>query len=485
MKRLVVSLFALALAGGCSSELPAPEPVAVREPVFDLRAARVLDLTYALPATDAGAGTRIVAPAKITVDAISPSRLVGPAFVIDARDACAKDPAHLVAMGDAHGEVPENAIVLVLTGWGRYWPERAYRESFPGIDPELARELVKRKTRAVGIDTAAVDPAKATKFLAQQALVDAGVPIIANVANLDAVPDSGAWVVAAPLKMEGAASGPLRLLAFGHRFRSSSESATFPRERAEELRALLPVEAEIVPAGKDVRARIAPSFEVDGRRAAELEAALSRACFAMSHPSHHHDHASKNRHLEPGTPDERMARYEEPGRDAWQRPDEVVKALALAPDAVAVDLGVGSGYFARRLAVACPKGKVIGLDVEPKFVEHVNAYAREKGLACLEARLVKEDDPGLAPASVDLVLIVDTYHHLGDRPSYLAKLKTALRPGGRIAIVDFRKGSKIGPPDEHKLEKEQVLEEARWAGLVLAREHDFLPEQWFIELTTR
>lgn len=190
-------------------------------------------------------------------------------------------------------------------------------------------------------------------------------------------------------------------------------------------------------------------------------------------------------HLEHGTPAERMARYEDPQRAAWQRPDEVVRALALAPDARVVDLGVGSGYFAVRLARIVARGQVVGLDIEPAFVAAVNERARTEGLPNLSARQCEPDDPGLAPASVDLILIVDTYHHLPDRPAYLARLRLALRPAGRIAIVDFKKDAKYGPPPEHKLTREEVLAEAARAGLGLVREHDFLPEQYFLELGRR
>ena len=116
-----------------------------------------------------------------------------------------------------------SAIILILTGWGRDWPDRkAYlgddrpgrtdRLSFPGLDAALAKALVKRGVRAVGIDTASIDRGRSTAFEAHVVLAAANVPIYENVARLESLPATGAWVVAAPMKIEGGTGGPLRLL---------------------------------------------------------------------------------------------------------------------------------------------------------------------------------------------------------------------------------------------------------------------------------
>jgi len=196
-------------------------------------------------------------------------------------------------------------------------------------------------------------------------------------------------------------------------------------------------------------------------------------------------HAHGRTHMEPGTVQERLARYEDPERAVWQKPDEVVAALALPADATVVDLGSGSGYFSVRLARAVPRGRVIGLDIEPAFVEHLHQRAKREGLSNLEVRQVPPDDPRLDPATVDLVLILDVYHHLENRPVYLGKLREALRPGGRIAVIDFTMTAGHGPPPKHRLKREEVLREAAEAGLTLAREQSILPEQYFLELEAR
>jgi ubiquinone/menaquinone biosynthesis C-methylase UbiE len=175
--------------------------------------------------------------------------------------------------------------------------------------------------------------------------------------------------------------------------------------------------------------------------------------------------------------------FESPERDRWQQPDEVVKALGLKPGETIVDLGAGTGYFTRRFAAAvAPNGRAIGLDVEPGMVDHMREDARERGLADYDARVVKPDDPGLAPSSVDVVFLCDAYHHIDDRPDYFRKVRAALKPGGRVVDVDFKKQPlPVGPTPAHKVAREQVIKEMQRAGYRLAREHDFLPYQYFLE----
>jgi SAM-dependent methyltransferase len=172
-------------------------------------------------------------------------------------------------------------------------------------------------------------------------------------------------------------------------------------------------------------------------------------------------------------------RFEEPERDVWQKPDEVVKALALPPDAKVADIGAGTGYFAARLARAVPQGRVYGVDIEPDMARYLGERAKREGLSNLEAVLGEPGDTKL-PEPVDVGLIVDTYHHIGDRVAYMRRLGERLRPGGRVVIIDFRVESPKGPPREHKLSPEQVREELESAGYRLTQTHDFLPDQYFL-----
>ena len=180
-----------------------------------------------------------------------------------------------------------------------------------------------------------------------------------------------------------------------------------------------------------------------------------------------------------------VAKYEKsfdnPERVAWQKPEHVIDLLAIAPGMTVADIGAGTGFFEPFLAKAVgDAGRVLALDVEPKMVEHLSRRAKEAGLAQIEAREVAPGDPGLAAASVDRILVVNTWHHIDDRGAYAAKLRQALRPGGSIWIVDFEHDSSKGPPAGHKLRPRQVIAELEAGGLVAAAVDEELSEQYVI-----
>jgi ubiquinone/menaquinone biosynthesis C-methylase UbiE len=177
--------------------------------------------------------------------------------------------------------------------------------------------------------------------------------------------------------------------------------------------------------------------------------------------------------------------FDDPGRDAWQRPGEVLEVLGVAPGMTVADLGAGTGYFSVHLAKAVgDKGKVLAIDVEPKLVAYMKERAAKAGLPQMVAVLAPTDDPQLPAHGVDLVLIVDTWHHIDDRLHYLAKLAVGLKPGGRVAVVDFKKGDfPVGPPDAHKLEAKSVTAEFVEAGWTSASHWDELPYQYVLVFT--
>jgi ubiquinone/menaquinone biosynthesis C-methylase UbiE len=177
--------------------------------------------------------------------------------------------------------------------------------------------------------------------------------------------------------------------------------------------------------------------------------------------------------------------FDDPGRDAWQKPDAVLQTLGVAPGMTVADLGAGTGYFSVHLAKAVgDKGKVLAIDVEPKLVDYMKERAAKAHLAQMVAVLAPTDDPKLPAGGVDLVLIVDTWHHIDDRLHYLAKLAAGLKPGGRVAVVDFKKGDfPVGPPDAHKLEAKAVTAEFVEAGWSLAKQWDELPYQYVLVFT--
>ena len=172
--------------------------------------------------------------------------------------------------------------------------------------------------------------------------------------------------------------------------------------------------------------------------------------------------------------------FDDPGRDAWQKPDAVIAAVGVTEGMTVADLGAGTGYFSVRLAAAVGKnGRVLAIDVEPKLVDHMKERAAKAQLAQLVPVLAPTDDPKLPAKGVDLVVIVDTWHHIDDRLHYLAKLAAGLAPGGRVAVVDFKKGDfPVGPPDAHKLTPEAVVAEFEGSGWTLAKSWDELPYQY-------
>ncbi len=205
--------------------------------------------------------------------------------------------------------------------------------------------------------------------------------------------------------------------------------------------------------------------------AAAVLAGLALAA-PSAHAQGHHQHSFSDA--------EKWARiFDDPARDEWQKPDAVIRALALASDAVVADIGAGTGYFAVRLARAVPKGRVYGVDAEPDMVRYLAQRAQREGLANLTVVAAKPADPAL-PAAVDLALLVDTYHHVPDRERYFSHLKKALRPGGRLAIIDFTLDSPVGPPKRARIPADTVKRELARAGYTLAAEHGFLPNQYFL-----
>ncbi len=167
-------------------------------------------------------------------------------------------------------------------------------------------------------------------------------------------------------------------------------------------------------------------------------------------------------------------------RDKEQKPDEVLKLMNVKPGQVIVDIGAGSGYFTRRFAAAAgPTGKAIGVEIDSAMVRSLNADARRLNLANYEARLVPPDDPMLAANSVDVIFLCDTYHHVNDRVAYFAKVRQALKPGGRLVILDFVRTKDNA---DHSIVKEEAVDELRRAGFRLTKEFDLLlPKQYFLE----
>ena len=173
------------------------------------------------------------AKGRYTVDQLPLERLMGPAIVIDATEKCATNADYLVSVADfenwekRNGKIPPGTIVLLRTGFGKFYPDRkkylgteergaeaVAKLHFPGLDPAAARWLTtNRSIKAIGLDTASIDYGQSTLFESHRALFEKNVPAFENVANLDQLPAKGFSVIALPMKIKGGSGGPLRIVA--------------------------------------------------------------------------------------------------------------------------------------------------------------------------------------------------------------------------------------------------------------------------------
>lgn len=174
-------------------------------------------------------------------------------------------------------------------------------------------------------------------------------------------------------------------------------------------------------------------------------------------------------------------RLDDPSRDEWQRPEEVVALLGCRPGMTAVDLGAGTGYFLRYLSVAVGhEGRVLALELDASTIDLLSRRAETEGLPNVQPILVAPDDPALPAQSVDRILITNTWHHISGRQNYAAKLLAALRPGGVLMIVDFRMDSPEGPPPDHRLTRDTVVGELESAGFEVRVPKESLPYHYIV-----
>jgi len=174
---------------------------------------------------------------------------------------------------------------------------------------------------------------------------------------------------------------------------------------------------------------------------------------------------------------------EREGREAEQRPAEIIRTMGLKDGHAVADLGCGTGYFARRMARAvAPSGRVYAVDIQPEMIARMKGLLAQEQITNVVAVLGDVDDPKLAPASLDWILLVDVYHELQQPKAMLARMRAALKPEGRVALVEYRlEGpTALHVRTEHRMSVEQVLAEWQPAGFRLVERHDFLPTQHFL-----
>jgi len=177
-----------------------------------------------------------------------------------------------------------------------------------------------------------------------------------------------------------------------------------------------------------------------------------------------------------------IAMLEDPARDAYQKPHEVLTALDLKEGETIADIGAGAGYFSFRFARHVgSSGRVYAVDVNPDMIVHMNRQIRDLGLDNVRTILASPDDPLLPDHSVDRFFICETWHHIENHAQYLALMKEMLKPGGQVIVIDFQKKElPVGPPMEMKASREDVMHEFEQSGFRLAREHTLLPYQYFL-----
>jgi ubiquinone/menaquinone biosynthesis C-methylase UbiE len=182
-----------------------------------------------------------------------------------------------------------------------------------------------------------------------------------------------------------------------------------------------------------------------------------------------------------------IAMLEDPQRDEYQKPHEVLMALDLKPGETVADIGSGSGYFTLRFAAHVgDTGRVYAVDIDPEMIRHLNRRLREAGVRNVQTILAEPDDPLLPDASVDRFVVVDTWHHIQKQVEYLALMRKMLRPGGQVVMIDFQKRElPFGPPLEMKIAREDLIRQMEASGFHLAKEHTFLPYQYFLVFADR
>jgi arsenite methyltransferase len=173
---------------------------------------------------------------------------------------------------------------------------------------------------------------------------------------------------------------------------------------------------------------------------------------------------------------------EDPKRDAYQKPHEVLSALAIKPSEVIADIGAGSGYFTFRLAHHVgDNGKIYGVDVSPDMILHLNRRIRDLKAINVVSILADADDPLLADGSIDRFFFSDSWHHIENHTKYLLLIKKMLKPGGEVVMIDFHKKElPVGPPLQMKIAREDLIKQMESNGFRLAKEHTFLPYQYFL-----
>jgi len=190
-----------------------------------------------------------------------------------------------------------------------------------------------------------------------------------------------------------------------------------------------------------------------------------------------------NAHMNTTDFDRLVQRFDNPERDLWQKPGQVIALLGDLHGKAVADIGSGTGYFSIRMAKS--GANVIACDVDERFLNYLKERIKstDLGEGTIHPQLVSFDDPMLDKGSIDIAIIVNTYHHIDNRPDYFAKVKAGLKDGGRLVVIDFKvEETPMGPPLEIRVPPVQVKKELQEAGFKTFEVNDsLLPYQYIVE----
>jgi cyclopropane fatty-acyl-phospholipid synthase-like methyltransferase len=197
----------------------------------------------------------------------------------------------------------------------------------------------------------------------------------------------------------------------------------------------------------------------------------------INHPDKNEGHS----HDIFSNPEILVSKFDAPERDEWQKPDEVIASFNLPQDAVVVEVGASTGYFAVRIAPHIPNGKVIGFEPSPVMADYLQKRAVELGLTNIDARTTEPDGGIKLDEKANLIFSVDVYHHLKDRVAYFRNVARYLKPEGVLVVIDRTEEKIAGQPMGHRVPKDQIKTEMKEAGFELVNDFNFLlPVQHYL-----